>query len=64
MDTSDPSIIFDKLNVCDHCYSFINDIQPNWFPNEKGNLKTIKMISKIKKSGKNKDYDCLIGVSG
>jgi len=49
MDTSDPSIIFDKFNVCDHCYSFINDIQPNWFPNEKGNLKTIKMISKIKK---------------
>lgn len=64
MDTSDPKISFDQSGVCDHCHSFENDIKPNWFPNEIGHQKTIKMIKKIKRSGKKNNYDCIIGVSG
>ncbi len=64
MDTSDSNIIFDKNGVCDYCLNYRNNILPNWKTGTEGNKIIFKEIEKIKKHGKNKDYDCLIGISG
>ncbi|MCX4028819.1 N-acetyl sugar amidotransferase [Endozoicomonas sp. SM1973] len=64
MDTTDSKITFDEKGVCDHCNTFLNKIKPNWHTDEKGanHIKTI--AEKIKERGKNKDFDCIIGMSG
>lgn len=64
MDTSDSLIEFDEKGMCDHCHNFYDHIQPNWHPNKEGELKLTPTIEKIKKSGKGKEYDCIIGLSG
>tara|TARA_Y100001958_G_scaffold159984_1_gene164893 strand:+ start:14102 stop:15259 length:1158 start_codon:yes stop_codon:yes gene_type:complete len=64
MDSSDPSIRFDENGICDHVHDFNNYVKPNWDTSEKGELKLKKMISKIKEEGKNKDFDCILGLSG
>ena len=64
MDTTDSQITFDERGVCDHCNTFYKEILPNWYPNEKG-LKILEEVSsKIKKSARGKDFDCIIGISG
>lgn len=64
MDTTDSQITFDEKGVCDHCNTFFKDIEPNWHTDEKG-LKDLEgTIEKIKKEGENKDFDCIIGMSG
>nr|WP_319520920.1 N-acetyl sugar amidotransferase [uncultured Sphaerochaeta sp.] len=64
MDTTDPEISFDENGVCDFCHSFHESIIPNWHHDTMGfeNLKVI--AAKIKKEGKKKEYDCIIGMSG
>jgi len=64
MDTSDSQISFDKNGVCDHCQTFFEKILPNWDTGKFGEEKLIKIVKKIKKEGKNKDFDCIMGMSG
>ncbi len=64
MDTSDSKIKFDSLGICDHCNDFEKNVKPKWFPNDTGKFKLEKIVSKIKKDGKNRDFDCLLGMSG
>jgi N-acetyl sugar amidotransferase len=64
MDTSDPNILFDNNGVCDHCHEFENYVKPNWHKGAKGKFELEKVIEKIKKSGKNKEFNCLLGLSG
>lgn len=64
MDTSDSMITFDEKGVCDHCRTFYQKIKPNWQPDEKGKQKCDALVSEIKKNGKGKDFDCIIGMSG
>jgi N-acetyl sugar amidotransferase len=64
MDTSDPSIVFDENGVSDYYHNFHNNMLPNWHPDEKGQIELMKMAEKIKKEGKGKDFDCIIGLSG
>jgi N-acetyl sugar amidotransferase len=64
MDTSDANIIFDKFGVCDHCIGFKQNILPNWHPNEKGAGLFRRTVEKIKTSGKGKNFDCILGMSG
>lgn len=64
MDTSDSSIQFDEKGYCDHCNNYYNNILPNWHPDEQGAKELTGIIEKIKNEGKNKDYDCIIGLSG
>ena len=64
MPSTRPGITFDENGVCDHCNTYYNDIFPKWKSklNNENNLELI--LDKIRVSGKNKDYDCIIGVSG
>lgn len=64
MDTSDPKITFDAKGVCDHCRNFYKNILPKWQPNEAGMKVLMKKVEQIKKAGKGKEFDCIIGISG
>ena len=64
MDTTDPDIQFDEHGICNHCSNFETNIRQNWFPNELGKNMLDQIVSKIKNSGKNNAYDCIIGLSG
>ncbi len=64
MDTTDSKITFDPEGVCDHCNTFYKDIQPYWHTDEKGRKALQEIIDKIKKEGKGKEFDCLMGMSG
>ncbi|MCK5146216.1 N-acetyl sugar amidotransferase [bacterium] len=64
MDTTDSKITFDEKGVCDHCRTFYKDIQPSWHPDEKSQAELQHIIEKIKKTGKDKDFDCILGISG
>ncbi|MCX6403826.1 MAG: N-acetyl sugar amidotransferase, partial [Actinobacteria bacterium] len=63
-DGSDTQILFDEHGVCDHCNTFINVIQPNWHNGFNGQerLKGLEQI--IKREGRGKNFDCIIGLSG
>lgn len=64
MDTSDENIKFNENGVCDHCLDYDTYVKPNWHLDKKGNDELLRIISKIKASGKHKDFDCLLGISG
>lgn len=64
MDTTDPNITFDERGWCDYCRNYHKNILPNWHPDEQGEKILAPLIEKIKKDGKGRDHDCLIGLSG
>lgn len=64
MDTTDPNIFFDENGVCDHCHDFQNNVKPNWHTDERGRQYLSSIVDKIKTSGKDNDFDCLLGLSG
>ncbi len=64
MDTSDSKISFDSLGVCDHCHDYMENVLPNWHTDEKGRRALDKIVKKIKEDGKNRDFDCIMGMSG
>jgi N-acetyl sugar amidotransferase len=64
MDTTDSLIEFDEKGMCDHCRNFYDNIHPSWHPDETGAKLLTPIISKIKRYGKGKEYDCIIGLSG
>ena len=64
MDTTDSAITFDDGGVCDHCQTFDTQIKPNWNIDDRSRAELGELVSKIKQSGKGKEFDCIIGVSG
>jgi N-acetyl sugar amidotransferase len=64
MDTTDSLITFDENGICDHCNTFFTKIKPNWHTGERGKAQLRKLVDKIKASGKGRDFDCIIGMSG
>lgn len=64
MDTSDSMITFDEKGICDHCSTFYQHTLPNWHTDEIGQRQLTKHVEKIKKAGKGRDFDCIIGMSG
>jgi N-acetyl sugar amidotransferase len=64
MDTSDPEIVFDDEGVCNHCrqYDFlVRAVLPNKEDRQK---RLDRIVENVKTSGRGRDYDCVIGVSG
>jgi N-acetyl sugar amidotransferase len=64
MDTSDSNITFDDRGWCDYCTNYYANILPNWHPDETGASILQKDIERIKREGKGKSHDCVIGISG
>ncbi|MDR7271845.1 N-acetyl sugar amidotransferase [Pelomonas saccharophila] len=64
MDTSDSGIVFDERGWCDYCNNYHRNILPNWHTDERGEREIMAQVEQIKRDGKGKDHDCLIGLSG
>lgn len=64
MDTTDPDIFFDAQGLCNHCYRYENVSKKRLFSDNERDGKLNQLVDQIKLSGKNKKYDCIIGVSG
>ena len=64
MDTTDSNITFDNNGVCDHCNDFYKNTLPNWHTDKKARKELETIVKKIKKDGKDRDFDCIIGMSG
>ena len=64
MDTSDPGISFDEDGVCCYCKLYDQRVANEVFHGPEGEKRLQIIVDKIKKAGKGKAYDCLIGVSG
>ena len=64
MDTSDPEIVFNHSGECNHCTFFDLNVK-NFIKNDKEGIKEFnEIVNKIKIEGRNKEYDCIIGLSG
>jgi N-acetyl sugar amidotransferase len=63
LDTSEPTISFDSEGVCNYCneYDHSQKKETKLFSEDD---KLLKAIEKIKQDGVNKEYDCIIGLSG
>jgi N-acetyl sugar amidotransferase len=64
MDTSDVHIVFDESGVCDHCRTFERSIKPNWRTDAQGRAEIERIAADIRKEGRKRDFDCIIGMSG
>lgn len=64
MDTSDTGITFDEAGVCNHCIEFDSVTRKLWYPDESGAAMLDAKLSQIKAAGSNREYDCVIGLSG
>lgn len=64
MDTSDPEIVFDDNGFCNHCTEYINNTSRRTYRGEESEQELRSIVERIKKAGKNKKYDCVLGISG
>jgi len=64
MDTTDPNIVFNEKGESDYYVNFVNGILPSWNTGEEGHKLLMQTAEKIKADGKNRDFDCIIGLSG
>lgn len=64
MDTSDSGITFDSRGWCDYCNNFFTNILPNWHTDERGEREIMAQVDEVKRWGKGRDHDCILGISG
>lgn len=64
MDTSDPKITFNEKGECNHYIDFHENIKPRWTPDAIGKNILEKNIEAIKSTGRDHDFDCIMGLSG
>lgn len=64
MDSTDSKIVFDEKGVCDHCNTFYRQTLPNWHTEERGRRDLAELVTKIRRAGAGKEFDCIIGMSG
>lgn len=61
---ADPDITFDENGVCNYYYLFKQKLAIRVPPADKRQKALEELVTKIKRAGKGKRYDCIIGVSG
>lgn len=64
MDTSDPSIKFDNNGVSNHFWDFETKVKPNWHIGPGGQSRLDRKIKEIKQLSNDKEFDCILGLSG
>ena len=58
-----PDITFDEIGVCNYCHQQ-DDLEREYPTGDAGWNKLEEIAAQIKRSGKGKKYDCVIGISG
>src|SRR5580692_12685968 len=61
---ADPDICFDNKGISNYCHEYQVAAEEGVLNGEVGERKIASLVDKIKRSGKGKPYDCLIGLSG
>jgi N-acetyl sugar amidotransferase len=64
MDTTDPDITFDEHGVCNHCHTYDRMVREYVHEGEAGKRKLEQVVAEIRRAGRGRQYDCVIGVSG
>ncbi len=64
MDKTDPKIKFNSEGLCEYCINFDENVLPDWHKGLENKNKLDELSYKIQLQGKNKDFDCIIGLSG
>ena len=64
MDESDKTITFDSYGDCIYANHYHKEIKPNWHTDHRGQEILMKNAAKIKLDGKDRDFDCIMGLSG
>lgn len=64
MDTTDCDIQFDENGICNHCRYYDKVASKGLFSGQEGETKLQQIADEIKENGKDKDYDCILGLSG
>ena len=64
MDTTDPDIRFDEDGVCNHCADAVKEIARDWRRGEEGWAELETIAEDIRRRGKGRDYDSILGLSG
>jgi N-acetyl sugar amidotransferase len=64
MDTTDPDITFDEAGVCSHCHRYDQSVAAHVVAGEEGPQRLQVIVNEMKKRGRGKRYDCVMGVSG
>lgn len=62
--TADTTITFDEDGYCNYCTAAIELGKRIYFPNEKGQEMINELVNRLKTENKDKEYDCLMGISG
>lgn len=64
MDTTDTNIVFDEHGECERCREYKSSILPEWNYGNDHEAELKKLLDDIKRKGKGKEYDCILGLSG
>ena len=64
MDTSDEDITFDADGRCSHCAHYAQRARTELFEGAEGERRLDAIVQRIRRDGRGRSYDCIIGVSG
>src|SRR5690606_18312595 len=64
MDSTDPDITFNENGVCSNCLRFETLNLSRMIPMHERPAKLSQLVERIKRKGRRRKYDCIIGVSG
>jgi len=65
MDSTVPNIVFNEDNTCNYCNGFIEKRDKHILLDQEARERRLNSLIKLlKKSNSNKNYDCIVGVSG
>ena len=64
MDTTDPIITFNENGECNHCTDFVQTRSKYQHNPEKSQKELAERLEKIKRDGKGREYDVILGLSG
>jgi len=64
LDSSYPGLTFDQNGISSQYWDFENVVKPNWHPDSKGRKELERRAEAIRDSGRGKEFDCLLGLSG
>tara|TARA_B100002019_G_scaffold71132_1_gene61299 strand:- start:365 stop:1453 length:1089 start_codon:yes stop_codon:yes gene_type:complete len=59
---ADKNLFLNENSECNHCQRYDSLVESRIFSDQGKSLS--KLVEKIKNAGKNKDFDCIVGVSG
>ena len=64
IDTSFPDVKFDSEGISDIYTNFNENVIKHWQTGVEGQKKLEAMVTKLKRDGKGREFDCLMGLSG